>query len=70
MRLRALGQAIRVSRTKLGLTQSELAELADLHPTYISSIEAGTANISFETIDKLAHALKLKTSWLFDRADQ
>ena len=69
MRLRAFGEAIRLSRRKLHLTQADLAELSGLHANYISRVEHGAANISFENIDRIARALKLRASWLFDRAN-
>jgi transcriptional regulator with XRE-family HTH domain len=55
--LRALGNAIREIREDRGLSQEKLAELAELHRTYISSVEQGRRNISFENIHKIAAAL-------------
>ncbi len=69
MQLVALGRAVRESRLKLNLTQAELAEIADLHPTYISRVETGDANVSFETVTRIAHALKMRAAWLVDRAN-
>jgi transcriptional regulator with XRE-family HTH domain len=39
------------------LTQEKVAELADLHPNYISSVERGERNISICNIEKIARAL-------------
>jgi len=50
----------------LGLSQEELAERADLHPTYISSIERGVRNVSLENISKLALALEISVPALFE----
>lgn len=51
-------------RTSLKLTQERLGELADLHPTYISSIEHGQRNISIDAMERLAKALKVSLSQL------
>lgn len=37
-------------RFELGVTQEELAEKADLHPTYVGSVERGERNIALENI--------------------
>ena len=37
----ALGQAIREARIARGLSQEEVAHKAELHPTWLSHIEAG-----------------------------
>lgn len=49
----------------LELSQEELAERAELHRTYISSIEHGKRNPSLENIEKLAKALDTSISELF-----
>ena len=55
-----LGQAIRQRRLKLGLTQEQLAEAADLHWTYISGIERGVRNVSIVNLFQIATALKVR----------
>ena len=44
-------------RRELELTQEKVAELAELHPNYISSVERGERNISINNIAKIAFAL-------------
>jgi transcriptional regulator with XRE-family HTH domain len=39
------------------LTQEKVAELAELHPNYISSVERGIRNISICNIERIANAL-------------
>lgn len=39
------------------LTQEQVAEAADLHPNYISSVERGERNISICNIERIATAL-------------
>lgn len=62
---RRFGKAIRQRRRGLDLSQEELAERAELHRTYISSIERGERNPSLENIEKLAKALDISISALF-----
>lgn len=46
----------RIRREK-HLTQEKVAEVADLHPNYVSSVERGERNISICNIARIAHAL-------------
>lgn len=54
------GEKLRNIRLELGYSQEELSFKADLHRTYISSVERGKRNISITNIKKLADALDLK----------
>ena len=40
-----------------GISQETLAELSDLHRTYISAVESGKRNLTLESIQRLATAL-------------
>ncbi|MDR0577997.1 MAG: helix-turn-helix transcriptional regulator [Candidatus Accumulibacter sp.] len=44
-------------RKASALTQEQVAERADLHPNYISSVERGERNISLRNIERIACAL-------------
>lgn len=55
---KAFGLKVRMRRFEKELTQEELAELADLHPTYVGSVERGERNIALENIVAIAKALK------------
>ena len=59
------GKAVRRWREKRGMSQERLAELADLHGTYVGRVERGTQNISLKNIGKIARALKVKLRDLF-----
>jgi CheY-like chemotaxis protein/predicted XRE-type DNA-binding protein len=63
-----LGMAIKTERCVQGISQEELAERAGLHRTYVSDVERGARNPSIASIEKLAEALKLSVSALFNRA--
>lgn len=48
---------VRRIRLEKKLTQEQVAEAADLHTNYISSVERGKRNISICNIERIAHAL-------------
>ena len=58
------GKLLRRKRRELNLTQQELAEKADLDPTYVSSIERGERNVSLANIVAIAHALNISPNEL------
>jgi transcriptional regulator with XRE-family HTH domain len=59
------GQRMRSQRTKLGLSQEELAARANVHRTYIGMIERAEKNITLENIEKICKALDLTVSEFF-----
>ncbi len=59
------GLAVKVRREELGLTQEDLAHKAGIHRTYLSDIERGSRNVSLVNIERLAEALSLPISGLF-----
>jgi transcriptional regulator with XRE-family HTH domain len=48
----------------MGVSQEELAELCDLHRTYIGSVERGERNITLKTLKQIAVALNVKAESL------
>lgn len=56
------GQNIRKARTKAGLTQEQLAERAGVHTNFYARVERGEENPSYETIEKIVKALKIKSA--------
>ncbi len=55
--LSRFGRRIREERMKKRLSQEELAELANVHRTYIGMIERAEKNITLSNMEKLAKAL-------------
>ena len=53
------GENLRKVRKAKSLSQEALADAADLHRTYVSSVERGERNVTLDTIDKLAKALSV-----------
>ncbi len=52
------GKIVREKRYEADLTQEDLAEKADLHPTYLGSLERGERNVALENIVAIARTLK------------
>ncbi len=59
------GLRVKELRNAAGLSQEKLAEKADLHRTYISSIELGNRNVALENIERIAQALQVNIQDLF-----
>ena len=64
---RNFGKRVRELRNSKGFSQESLADAANLHRTYIGSIERGEQNISIDNIAKIAKALKISLAELFTR---
>ena len=60
------GKKIREVRTKRGLSQEALADIANVHRTYIVMVERAEKNITLLNIQKLAKALKIDIRELFE----
>ena len=56
------GARVKQLRTKLGLSQEELAERAGVHRTYIGMIERAEKNITLINVFKISKALGIKMS--------
>ncbi|MBI2770217.1 MAG: helix-turn-helix transcriptional regulator [Burkholderiales bacterium] len=56
-------------REERKLTQESLAERADLHTNYVSSVERGERNVSLYNICRIAFALGVSPSELMESVD-
>jgi transcriptional regulator with XRE-family HTH domain len=63
------GVAVRKRRHKLELSQEEFAEKANIHRTYVSSIELGKVDIGLGVAYKIAQALNTPLSTLIKETE-
>ncbi len=63
--LKDFGKKLAAARHKRGLTQEELADVIDVHRTYIGFVEQGKRNPTIANVRKMAKALKVDLSDLF-----
>ncbi|MBN2462659.1 MAG: helix-turn-helix transcriptional regulator [Dehalococcoidia bacterium] len=54
-----LAENIRAFRKSKGLSQEELADMCNLHRTYVGSVERGERNVTLSTLEVLAVALSI-----------
>ncbi len=54
-----IGVRIRELRKAEGLSRESLAELAEMHPNHLGAIERGECNMSLQSLDKIAKALRI-----------
>ena len=57
-----LGAALCRRRAQRGMTARAISEMAKVSPSYLSEIEAGAANPSWDVLDRIAKALGTKLS--------
>ena len=60
-----VGMRLRSYRQQKGMTQEELAEKAELHPTYIGQAERGEKNLTLVSMEKILAALEISFSEFF-----
>jgi transcriptional regulator with XRE-family HTH domain len=63
--LKRFGGKVRQVRLSKKISQEDLAEMANLHRTYISDVERGVRNISMATAIRIANALGVSLKDLF-----
>lgn len=64
--LQKFGKRLKALRLDHNLTQLELAEILDMSPNFIGMIERGERNTTIENVFKIARALNIKPSNLFE----
>lgn len=60
-----MGERLRSLRKEKGLSQEELADLANVHFTYIGKIERGEINATIESLYNITEALGVSIIELF-----
>ena len=63
---KVLSKRIKKRRNELGITQEELAEKIGVSRVYVGYVEQGRNTPSLEILEKIAKALKIKLSELFE----
>ncbi len=63
--IKVFGMNVRKYRNMKGISQEKLAEISNLHRTYISDIERFKRSISLENIQRIADALEVEIYKLF-----
>lgn len=59
------GQRIHELRKQRDMTQESLADKANLHNTYIGSVERGEKNISMKNVERVVKALGISLAEFF-----
>lgn len=62
---RVFAARMKERRVELGLSQEKLAELTELHRTYVGSVERGERNVSIDNMERIAEALDLSVGDFF-----
>ncbi len=62
---KSVGKRIQEYRKKKGLSQDKLAEMVDVSPNYLSSLEGGIYNVSLELLIKIMNCLDCTANDLF-----
>jgi transcriptional regulator with XRE-family HTH domain len=66
---RTLGERVKNRRNRLGISQEELADRADLHWTFVGQVERGRRNLSLHNLLKLAAGLGIDPGKLVQGLD-
>ncbi len=66
----SIGHAIKQARSKRGLTQQQLANRAGISISSLYYIESDTNSPSVRTLSKIAAALEVPVSALFEEMDE
>ncbi|MEE0795476.1 MAG: helix-turn-helix transcriptional regulator [Oscillospiraceae bacterium] len=67
---RAVGNKLLAIRKRMGLTQMQVAEAAELSDRAYADIERGTVNMRMDTILRICRALHVTPDEIFTEADE
>ena len=65
--LTTFGKVVKQRRRELELSQEQFAYKADLHRSYISSLERGGRNVSIYNFFRIAYALEVSPEELMEK---
>ncbi|MDR1275541.1 MAG: helix-turn-helix transcriptional regulator [Candidatus Accumulibacter sp.] len=60
-----VGQAIKLCRTRRGISQADLARQAEFSVSYLSMLENNKRDPTLSTMTKIAHALRIPVGIIF-----
>lgn len=63
--LKAFGDRVREIRLYKGLSQEELARIAQIDRTYVGGVERGERNVGIKNVWRIADALEISAAELF-----
>jgi transcriptional regulator with XRE-family HTH domain len=64
------GKRLRALRRKRDFTQERFAEIAEISVDFLSLVERGINGPSFDTLDRMAKALRLQVRDLFEFSEK
>lgn len=67
--LRLVGERVRLSRTRMGLSRKTLSECSGVSQRYLAQLEAGEGNISIALLRRISEALNHRIEWLVTEDD-
>ncbi len=67
--IKTFGNNVKKYRLQANISQEKLAEMSNLHRTYISDIERYERNVSLDSVQKIADALNIGPDKLLESTD-
>lgn len=64
------GRAVQRLRKEAGYSQESFADAVGVHRTYMGAVERGEKNISLNNIERIAKALRFRTSELLAESEK
>jgi transcriptional regulator with XRE-family HTH domain len=65
-----VGRVVRRLRKKLGYSQEAFAALVGVHRTYMGVVERGEANLTLESLERIAKKLDMTVAELLHQAER
>ena len=64
-----IGREIKYQRTQKHISQEKLAELSELHPTYIGQLERGEKNATVDCLWRILKSMDISMAAFFEKID-
>jgi transcriptional regulator with XRE-family HTH domain len=66
----SVGNRLREIRLNKGLSQEQVAHIADVTPAYFGQVERGAKNVTVFTLEKICNALNISLAEFFNPANK